>query len=141
MITVNVQVNADELILRLDGFPLRLRAALHQKFEKIFDEVRTDFLKKTPGKYLDPRHIQFGIADQGSLVIGFIETEDKPGFYAIFPSKGRVLRFISKSGQVVFTRSVMRHPFLKGTRLIEEHLRAMKPWVIDQMEDALIEAL
>lgn len=140
MISINVTVNADEVLFRLDQIPKKLRAALHSKFEAIFDQFRQETFSKVPGRYLDPNYIKSGVTDQGSLVIGYIESDDKSGFYTILPSKARALRFLSKGGELVYSRRVL-HPYLKGSPIVAREILAAKPWIEDQITDALYEAL
>ena len=137
---ITVKVYADEVLFRLDQIPKRLRAALQSKFESVFAEVTRQTFEGLPGKYLDPTTVQSGISQQGSLTIGFIESQDKPGLYLIYPTKARALRFIAKDGDLVYTKRVL-HPFLKSSTTVERSIAALKPWIEDQLEDALIEAL
>jgi len=137
---ISVTINADEVILRLDQFPRRLREALRGKFSEIFSEFESSIFSKAPGKFLDPAYIRTGIGDIGNLTIGFIEATDKPGRYYIFPSKARALRFIARDGDIVFAK-VVRHPFLKSIPSVEHALSESKPWIVDKLEDAVIEAL
>jgi len=138
---IKISIHADEVVLALDQFPRRIREALHQKFGVIFAEVRRGIADSRPGKYVDQKYIQSGIEDIGSTTIGFIEAEDKPGTYIIVPTKRRALEFIgTKDGALVRTKLV-NHPYLKAAPIVAAHLEAKKPWILDQLEDAVNEAL
>lgn len=140
MISINVTVHADEVLFRLDQIPVKLRAALREKFDQIFSEVREQVFSKTPGQYLDPEYIKTGVEVLGSTLIGFIEVGAKPGTYSIIPNKARALRFLAKDGMVVRTKFV-NHPFLKGAPIVEKRLRELKPWIEDQLTSATYESL
>jgi hypothetical protein len=137
---INITVYADEVTVALDQLPRKIRENLKAKFEGIFTDVRQELAQTIPGKYIDPRFIQSGVEQIGSLQIGFIEAEDKPGFYVILPTKAKALRFIAKSGDLVMTKRVL-HPYLKGAPVVAQYLETKKPWILDQLEDAVIEAL
>jgi hypothetical protein len=137
---INITVYADEVLFGLDQLPKKIHENLGAKFQTIFADVQQELSQTTPGKYIDPRFIQSGIEQIGSLQIGFIEAEDKPGFYVILPTKARALRFIAKSGDLVMTKRVL-HPYLKGAPIVAQYLETKKPWILDQLKDAVIEAL
>ncbi len=137
---ITITVYADEVLLRLDQIPRRLRAALRAKFEAIFDEFRVQTFSKSPGRFLDPNYIKSGVTEQGSLVVGFIESDDKGGFYEILPVKARALRFFAKSGELVYTRHV-RHPFLRGAPIVAREILLAKPWIEDQVREAVAEGI
>jgi hypothetical protein len=137
---INITVYADEVLFGLDQLPRKIRESLGAKFQTIFADVRQELSQTVPGKYIDQRYIQSGVEQIGSLQIGFIEAEDKPGFYVILPTKARALRFIAKSGDLVMTKRVL-HPYLKGAPIVAQYLETKKPWIFDQLESAVIEAL
>ena len=137
---ITVKVYADEVLFRLDQIPKRLRATLQSKFETIFATVRQQAFEGSPWKYLNPAIIQSGVVEQGSLVIGYIEANDRDGKYPIVPKAAPYLKFVAEDGGFVKTKLVM-HPYLKGAPHIEQLLLESKPWIEDQLEDALIEAL
>lgn len=139
---ITVTVYADEVIVRLDQFPRRLREAIRSKLETmIFPKIRQDIFVGKPGQFLDPKTVKTSVEDIGSAggtVIGVFEAEDKPGVYTILPTKAKnLLYFIAKSGDLVVTKAVYRHPFLKTTPVVERVLAESKPWVIEQLEDAV----
>ena len=136
---ISIQVfGIDEVVFRLDQFPKHLRAVLRTKFENIFAELTRQFFEGTPGRFLDPKQVQTGIAEIGSTLVGYIEYTDKAGFYAIYPVNKPMLMNLK---QQFFAREVHRHPFPKGAPSIERALLAAKPWIEDQMENTYIEAL
>lgn len=141
MINIEVTVYPDEVVFNLDQIPRKLRQALDVKYREIFAELSDGFLASTPGKYLDPQTIQTGVENIGNTVIGFIEIKDKPGVYSIFPSKARVLSFLAKSGDHVLTSRVLNHPYPKGTPMVRRYLAEKKPWILEQLRDAIVEAI
>src|SRR6266566_3244175 len=108
---VKLVVYDDEVMLKLEGLPRRVRDALHLKFERIFDQVRGDFFKATPAKFLDPSLAIMDVTDVGSSVLGYIEINQKDGTYTI-TAKSQALRFISKGGELLFRKSV-QHAYPK----------------------------
>jgi hypothetical protein len=141
MININLTPYADELVLRVDNLPRKIQAAIREKFRYIFTEVEQELFSKTPGKFLDRQYIESGITEIGGTIIGYIEATDKPGVYSIIPTKAKVLRFVTKSGELIRTRRVYNHPFLKASPLVARLMEESKPWIVDQLEDAVIEGL
>lgn len=142
-IRIDVNVRGEEAILRLDSLPRRLREQLAQKMGSVLGTARTDMLQGLPGKYLDPKYINVEVSATKDLLIGTLNAEQKPGFYVppIVPVKADVLRFIAKSGDIVFTKRVARHPFLSGAPAIERYFAENKPWLIEQIEDAVFDVV
>lgn len=138
---IEIRVQADEILFRLDQIPKRIRAALSGKYQDIIGEIRQQIQNTVPGKYLDPALLTSGTEIQGSLLIGYVEYTEKGGVYTIYPSKARVLRFLTKGGELVFAKRVLLHPYPKGGETIQSQLQKLKPWIFDQLEDAVIEAL
>lgn len=138
---IQITVYNSELLLKLEELPRRVRSALRAKMATIIESLYQDIFKTNPGKFFDKNLIEHGTEELGSSVVGFIEGSDKPGVYSIFPTKARTLRFIGKSGDVVYTKQVLNHPYLKSSPHIAAMLEAKKPWIFDQLEDAMIEAL
>jgi hypothetical protein len=141
MVEINITAYADELLLRLDNLPKNIRENLREKFKFIFSQVEQELFAKTPGQYLDRQYIRSGVTDIGDSTIGYIEADDKPGVYSILPNKGRLLRFVSASGDKVHARAVLRHPYLQATPLVARLMEESKPWIIEALEDAVEEAL
>ena len=137
MISVKV-VGVEELTFRLDQIPRKLREILKTKFENIFMELTTQFFEGVPGKFLDPKQIETGVSEQGSLLIGYLQYTDKDGVYSILPKKSPFLYNIDTK---FFAYEVHAHPFPKGVPMIERLLRESKPWIEEQLHDALYEAL
>lgn len=141
MISTNITIRGDEVLFRLDQLPRKIREEVGKKFRGIFSQISQEITSRPPGKFIDPAYIQSGVEQIGSQMIGFIEVEDKPGVYAIYPSKARALRFISKSGELVQTQRVLNHPYLKGAPIVERYLAESKPWIVEEIEAAVIEAI
>jgi hypothetical protein len=142
MIRIDVNVVGEEAILHLESLPRRLRDYLTQRMEAFFEGPATDrLLSELPGKYLDPRYIHSEVATVGSLLIGTLTADQKPGFYPISPVRARVLKFVSRTGEIVFTRRVTRHPFLNASPVIERYFRENKPWLIEGVEDFVFDAI
>lgn|SRR5215471_8060773 len=137
---ITVTVSADEVIAVLNSKRRRLRDAVDSKMQDIIDMTTDMLFQGKPGMYLDKSTITHGVTRSGNTTIGFVESTDKGGGYHIYPVNAKSLRFIAKSGDLVFTKHVFR-PYLKGSKFIEEHLIELKPWIEDQLEDAVIDAL
>jgi hypothetical protein len=137
---ITVKIIAEEAIFHLDKLPASIRNALKKKYEDIFDQLRAGMKDQIPLKFLDPKLVTSGVEEIGSSVIGFIEAEDKPGVYAIFPTKAKVLRFLSKSGEIVFAPKVLNHPFPKAAQHLNQYLLDSKPWIVEQLTNAVKDA-
>lgn len=138
---ITVTVYADEVIVRLDQFPRKLREAIRSKLETmIFPKIRQDIFVGKPGQFLDPKTVKTSVEDIGSAggtVIGVFEAEDKRGVYGFGPKEKPYLKFIAKDGEIVRTKHVYNHPFPKTAPVVERVLAESKPWVIEQLEDAV----
>jgi hypothetical protein len=142
LIRIDVKVRNEEIFVRLETLPKRLREFLTAKLEAFLDgPARERLQSEVPGKYVDPRYIQAEVATVGSLLVGSLEVGDKPGVYTIVPTKANILRFIAKSGDVVFTKRVLLHPFPKGAPIAERYFRDHKPWLLEQTEDLIFDAV
>lgn len=142
MIRIDVDIQGEEVFINLQTLPKRLRQQLEEKLLSAMREIKSQALTGIPGKYIDASYVQEGIETLGnSTLIGFVEAQDKPGFYDILPSKASVLRFVSKSGDLVFTKRVYYHPFPKGGPVIERYFAEHKPWLIEQIEDAVFDVV
>jgi hypothetical protein len=139
MIRIDVKVLNEEVLLRLDTLPRRLRDQLRRKLGDVMEDAREDMLGKKPGKFLDPTYVQAEVQDTGGLLIGSINAEDKPGYFSY--SKSNVMRFVAKSGDIVFTYKINEHPFPKGGPVVERYFREKKPWLIDQIEDTVFDVV
>jgi len=138
---INVQIVGEEVLLRLDQLPKAIRQSVTRKFEAITARIESEMLAATPGRYIGKERVRSGVETLGGTLIGYVEVDDKPGEYSIFPSKQPILKFIAKSGDLVRTRRVLHHPFLKGAPVVARYLLENKPWIVDQIENAVIEAL
>lgn len=136
-VSISVRVQGDEVIAVLNSKKRQLRDAITKKMETLISESLDQLREGKPGKYIDPSTLQHGVEGIGSqTIIGFIESTDKGGFYPITPNKANALRFIAKSGDLVFTKHVS-HPYLKSSRFVEQHLLQLKPWLEEQLVDAV----
>ncbi len=138
---IEVRIQVDEVITRLDQIPAKVRDAVQKKLTQVMSDLKPHLFEGIPGKFLDPSLISAGVETIGSTVIGYIEGQDKQGVYTILPTKAKILRFVSSSGELVRTRAVYRHPFLKSRPIIARFLDESKPWIVDQLEDTVIEGL
>jgi len=140
LLTVNV-VDTEALV-QLRKLPRKIQTALMSKLDTMMSDVREGMFHGLPGKYLDPQTIQSGVVKQGALtIIGFIESTDKTGHYFIEPTKTKLLKFLGeRDGTLVYTKHVW-HPYLKGSPYLARRMAELKPWIEDQLENALIEAL
>jgi hypothetical protein len=136
---IDVRIVGDEVLLRLDQLPRKIRREIANKFrQEIFPRIEREITAKPPGKYIDPNYIQSGVEQLGSTLIGFVEIEDKPGVYSILPHGNYLLR--NKPQQFV-AREVHKHPYLKGAPVVARYLAEQKPWIAEDINDAVIEAI
>ena len=134
MISISVTTQG-ELLARLEGLPLKLRAAVVEKLTLAMSEAYSKAVTRqvSAGKYSATDEVAYGVERQGSLVIGYIEpltTKAKvqeyggKGYYVIEATNGKTLRFFwDKVGAVVFPKSVL-HPPAAGKHYIEQALIA-----------------
>lgn len=141
-IRIDVSVEGEEAILKLGSLPKRLRKALVDKMYGAMSTAKDQMLEGVPGKYLDKDYIDAFVEQQGDVLIGTLRAEDKPGFYKIPPGDKRTfMRFIAKSGDLVRTTKVWEHPYPKGGPAIERYFLEHKPWLIEQIEDAVFDVV
>lgn len=134
---ISVNVTGEEILAVIDKKQKRLVTLLESKMHQVVEETTELFLKELPGKYVDPKTIHFGVDRlTPTSIVGYIEATDKTGGYPIVPEKARALRFIAKSGDLVFTQFVFR-PYLKGSKFVESHVLTLKPWIEEQLKGAL----
>lgn len=137
MIGIKVNVYNDEITATLTKKREKLRQALEAKMGEVVEDVKYTFFSGLPGKYIDPKTVESGVTGIGSqLIIGFVESHDKTGGYDIFPAKAKYLRFIAKSGDLVFSKHVFRQ-YLSTGKFFEPHLRELKPWIELQLAEAI----
>jgi len=141
---LDVKFNADEVIAMINSKRRKLVTAVESKMGEVMERVADTFLEgKTSkvGMYIDPRTIDWGVQKLGvKSILGYVESRDKGGTYVITPVEAKMLVFFAKSGDLVRTKLVNR-PYLKGSKFLPEHFLEMKPWIEDQLEDAVIDAL
>lgn len=141
MISIDVRVQADEVIAVLSRKSQKLRTVLEDKMRDVMRLAESEFLEYGVGKYIDPSTVEWGIQGIGSqMVIGYLEARDKAGGYPIWAVNAKVLRFIAKSGDIVFTKRVFR-PYLKTSKFLEQYLIEMKPWLEEQLREAIEDAI
>lgn len=138
---ITITAYPEEVILLLNQLPKKIQTALRAKYAQIFNTLTEDLFANVPGKFLDPSMVQSGVQDLGSAVVGFIEIQDKPGVYTILPNKAKLLRFLTKDGERVWARQVLRHPYIKGAPIAERLIQEKLAWIESELEDAMIEAL
>lgn len=142
MIRIDAQIVGTEALVRLDTLPKRHQQLVERKLLAFLEgTAKGQILAGIPGRFVDPKYISAEVSVLGNLLIGSIEGNDKPGVYSIYPTKANLLRFISKSGDIVFTKRVLRHPFMKTSPVLERYFRDYKPWLVEQVEDLVFEAV
>lgn len=142
MIRIDAQIVGNEALVRLDTLPARSRGLAETKLLAFLEgTAKEKIFARPPGRYVDPQYIMAGTSVSGQLLVGFLEGTDKPGVYPIYPTKANLLRFISKSGELVFTKRVLRHPFMKASPVIDRYFVDYKPWLVEQIEDLVFEAV
>jgi len=133
--SIDVRVIGEEVLLRLDQLPQAVRRRIVAKMGAIFAKMEEDILSRTPGRFFDKAFLLSGVTSQGDTLIGYLEANDKPGLYSIFPVNKTYLINRPKN---FFAREVHRHPYLKPEALhIETYLRESKPWILDQISEAV----
>ena len=161
MIGLNVRFSGDEVLVRLDGFPRRLRDVLDLKFRELVDELRLKVMENLSGKVLNTKSgallgaVRSGVEQLGSQLIGFVEIDPAnttvkeyalvheyggKGSYEIVPVSKRMLRFIGKSGDVVFASYVLHPPAAERSYLRSAFIE-MQPLITSGLEDALFDAI
>lgn len=142
MISINVNVVGEEALVRLDTLPRRLRAFLETKLDAfLIGPARERLFLEAPGKYLDPQYVQADVRTVGDLLVGSLEIGDKPGVYEFGTKTAPALAFRAKSGDWVVVKRVYNHPYMKGGPIAERYFRENKPWLIDEIEDIIFDAV
>ncbi len=142
-IRIDVSVRGEEAILRLDSLPRRLREQLTQKMRAALGTARTDMLDEVPGKYLAKELVTVEVQSVGDLLIATLEGKQKPGFIrpAYGPKTAGAMAFFAKSGDWVVTKRIYQHPYPDPKWSIEKYFRENKPWLIEQIEDAVFDVV
>lgn len=138
---LELSVFDQQVILSLRKLPRRVQATLVQSLTDILNVLKSDILFHPPGRYLDPDSIQVSVNrfPGGKYIVGHMDAEQRRGLYDIWATNASALRFVRK-GELVYTRHV-RHPYPNPVPLIEQILEETKPWLLDKLEDDMIEAL
>lgn len=134
---IEFHVDVSDIVSRINRTPDRVREALENKMQTVLGTMKANVLSTKPGKYLDPSTIPFGVETTRDAVIGFIESHNKGGVYTILPIKARALRFVAKSGDLVFRKAVYQHPYPKGAKPLINALVELKPWIEEQLREAV----
>lgn len=136
---IDVRIVGDEVLLRLDQLPRKIRQEVANKFrQEIFPRIEREITAKPPGKFIDPAFIQSGVDQIGSQLIGYVEIGDKPGVYSILPHGNYPLR---NKPQGFVAWQVHNHPYLKGAPVVAQYLAEQKPWIAEDINAAVIEAI
>lgn len=145
MLSISVTVHG-EVYARLDGIPKKLRGAFEEKFRAGVEEIYHKSIRRlSKDKYSSTPEVSFGVDAQGSALIGFIEplTEKTQvqefggrSYYEILPLKGKALRFIGRTGDVVYAKRVF-HPPARGKHYIRDTIGDELPHLRAALEEAL----
>lgn len=162
MISVNVRIIDREVLVRLDRLPARIHAAVQLKFSELVGLLREKVAENLGGKVLQ---IKSGallrslgppvVENIGLTLIGTVdiipENENVKeyalaheyggkGSYEIVPMNKSLLRFIGKSGDVVFAPYVY-HPAAAERSYLRSALADMQPIFTSGIEDAVFDGL
>ena len=139
---IDIRVVDEEVLVILNELPRKIQRVLESKLDEIFQGLKTNLTKSLPGKYLDQQYIRLGVSKMGdSTLVGYLEGDDKPGVYSIFPSKAQALRFFAKGGELVYSKRVLNHPYLKSAPHLARLIAESKPWIEEELWDAVVKAL
>lgn len=127
-----------ELLTRLDQIPQKLRGAVRARFSLLMDELyKKAIAQLSNGKYETTNEVSYGVEEQGSLMIGYMEpltikTQVQEfggqGFYEIIPTKAKALVFLGRDGKKVFTKFV-NHPPVPGKHYILNTITESVPYI------------
>jgi hypothetical protein len=152
MFTVNFEYDG-----KLDGLDEKIRVAVAAKLTELTGILHNKVIENISGKILQKQSGQLAGSIQQSVdtsnepMIGFVFPEpaspkawalEKGGesYYPITPTKAAVLRFIAKSGETVFAKSV-NHPPSKEFAYLRLALEEMEPIIPAEFRDAIAEAI
>lgn len=163
MIDLHVSISGldSEFFVNLADFEKKSWPLIERKFQVLVDALKAKIQENLSGRVLQTksgallRDVVSGVERQGTLLIGYagIEPENETikeyaltheyggrGTYTIVPVNKSVLRFIGKSGDVVFTKFV-RHPAAPERSYLRSALAEMQPEIVAGLEEAIVEAL
>ncbi len=152
MFTVNFEYDG-----KLDGLDEKIRLAVANKlieltailYNKVLTNVSGKILNKQTGQLAGSIEWNYDTSDNPMYGIVFPQPASSKAWalekggekaYDIVPTKASALRFISKSGETVFTKHVL-HPPSKEFRYLREALAEMEPIIPAQFLEAIAEAI
>ena len=161
MISLQVKIVDQELLVNLERIPQRLHAEIEEKLESLIGELRLKVQENLSGKVLNTKtgallgSLVSGVERIGNLAIGFVAVEPTDskveayamvheyggkGFYEIVPVHKLILRFEGKSGEVVFAPYVY-HPAASERSYLRSALHEMAPEIEAGLNQAIRDAI
>lgn len=161
MIGLQVRIIDQELIVNLNKVPAAIQSQLEAKLKTLMQELKAKVVENLSGKVLNSKSgalagsLLDGVSHLGSSLIGFVEVNPEDpkvrayaevheyggkGYYEIVPVHKTVLRFVSKTGQIVFAPYVY-HPPAAERSYLRSALAEMAPEIEAQLQEALADAL
>lgn len=159
---IDVKIVDRELIVALDGIPSRLVQALEDKLSTLMGLVRVKVEENLSGAVLQTKSgalkgsLVSGVERIGSSTfVGFVDVGPMDAkvaayamvheyggkdYYEIVPVHKRMLRFVGKSGDVVFAPYVY-HPPAQERSYLRSALWAMESEIVEGLDEALESAL
>lgn len=142
MIQIQITTHG-ELLVNLETLPGRITEAVAASLQKSVQEIWEKLVGTPAIAALEAKTgwslFEHGVDRQGSLLIGYVsQRQESKGWYDIYPTKVRLLRFIGKDGTQVFTGHVFHPPF-PMERYVEPTFEEAIP-MIEVALDAAIEA-
>lgn len=136
----------NELLVRLDEVPVHLREVIQSKFSVLMGELYRKAIRQlSNGKYEATDEVEYGVEHQGQLMIGYFEpktvkaqVQESGGtrWYEIIPTKANVLRFLGKSGEIVYTKRVF-HPPAAGKHYLRDTIARELSYLSEELREAL----
>lgn len=158
MISLQIQVVDTELVANLERLPQKLHEAVRLKMDEEVSALRLKVLENLSGKVLNSKSgalasaLVSGVDEIGTnLLVGFVAIESSDtkvmayahaheyggkGFYEIIPVQKLILRFESKSGEIVFAPYVF-HPPQAERSYLRSALHEMAPEIENQINLAI----
>ena len=160
MISLEVKVVDQELLVKLDELPAKLHALVREKLETEVSALRLKVQENLTGKVLNTKTgallgaLTSGVEELGNLLVGFvaIEAQDQKvqayamaheyggkGYYEIVPVRKAILQFEYK-GQIVRTPYVY-HPPAQQRSYLRSALHEMSSEIEQGLNSAVQEAI
>jgi len=157
VISIDIKVIDQELLVKLDKLPERLHEAIRVKLVEGVAELRLKVIENLTGKVLNSKSgrlvesLVSGVEELGSTLIGFVAIESADakvkayaeaheyggkGSYEIVPIQKKILRFIGKSGDIIFAPYVY-HPPAAERSYLRSALWEMAPEIEEQINAAI----